>query len=147
MSISAMKQALEAWQTSVYGSESHHKAMLLALENVRGYDVENLYGLDDEIDALRTAIEAETAQGQEPFCYHDGRNIVGKEFADHSDVFPLYTTPPAAQRQWVGLTDEDIFSVLGNLQKRYNGPPTEDSRVVFALAIEAKLRKKNGGAA
>jgi hypothetical protein len=91
MIISAMKQALEA------------------LENVRGYDVENLYGLDDEIDALRTAIEAETAQGQEPFCYHDGRNIVGKEFADHSDVFPLYTTPPAAQqREWVGLTDDEL---------------------------------------
>ena len=33
---------------------------------------------------------------QEPFCYHDGRNIVGKEFADHSDVFPLYTSPQPA---------------------------------------------------
>jgi hypothetical protein len=53
------------------------------------------------------------------------------------------TTPPAAQRQWVGLTDEEIFSVLGNLQRKYNGPPTEDSRVVFALAIEAKLKEKN----
>ena len=54
-----------------------------------------------------------------------------------------YTTPPAAQRQWVGLTDDEIFSVLGNLQKKYNGPPTEDSRVVFALAIETKLKEKN----
>ena len=44
---------------------------------------------------------------------------------------------------WVGLTDEEIFSVLGNLQRKYNGPPTEDSRVVFALAIEAKLKEKN----
>jgi hypothetical protein len=33
--------------------------------------------------------------------------------------------------------------VLGNLQRKYNGPPTEDSRVVFALAIEAKLKEKN----
>jgi hypothetical protein len=55
----------------------------------------------------------------------------------------LYTAPPAAQRTWVGLTDEEIFSVLGNLQRKYNGPPTEDSRVVFALAIEAKLKEKN----
>jgi hypothetical protein len=55
----------------------------------------------------------------------------------------LYTTPPAAKRQWIGLTDEEIFSVLGNLQRKYNGPPTEDSRVVFALAIEAKLKEKN----
>jgi hypothetical protein len=55
-------------------------------------------------------------------------------------IRPLYT---AAQRQWVGLTDEEIFSALGNLQRKYNGPPTEDSRVVFALAIEAKLKEKN----
>lgn len=34
---------------------------------------------------------------QEPFCYHDGRNIVGKEYADHSDVFPLYTRPQARE--------------------------------------------------
>jgi hypothetical protein len=46
-------------------------------------------------------------------------------------------------RQWVGLTDDEIFSVLGNLQRKYNGPPTEDSRVVFAIAIESKLREKN----
>lgn len=56
-------------------------------------------------------------------------------------------SPPAAKRQFVGLTNEEIFSVLGNLQREYNGPPTEDSRVVFALAIEAKLREKNGGGA
>jgi hypothetical protein len=54
---------------------------------------------------------------------------------------PLYTAP--TKREWVGLTDEEIFSVLGNLQRKYNGPPTEDSRVVFALAIEEKLKEKN----
>jgi hypothetical protein len=54
-----------------------------------------------------------------------------------------HITTPLAQRTWVGLTDEEIFSVLGNLQRKYNGPPTEDSRVVFALAIEAKLKEKN----
>lgn len=32
--LNAMKRALEAWQTSVYGSESHHKAMLLAMTNM-----------------------------------------------------------------------------------------------------------------
>jgi len=38
-------------------------------------------------------------QEQEPFCYHDGRNIVGKEYADHSDVFPLYTSPNLEQQK------------------------------------------------
>ena len=32
--IEVMKQALEAWETSVYGSERHHKAMLLAMTNM-----------------------------------------------------------------------------------------------------------------
>jgi hypothetical protein len=41
---------------------------------------------------------------QKPFCYHDGRNIVGKEFAQDCDVFPLYTDPP--QRK--PLTDEQV---------------------------------------
>ena len=27
---------------------------------------------------------------------------------DHAEVKPLYTTPPAAQRQWVELTDGEI---------------------------------------
>lgn len=40
--------------------------------------------------ALRERLEQPE---QEPFCYHDGRNIVGKEYADHSDVFPLYAEP------------------------------------------------------
>lgn len=61
---------------------------LEALENVRHYDKENLYGLDDDIADLRERL---AQPEQKPFCFHDGRNIVGKEFADHSDVFPLYT--------------------------------------------------------
>ena len=47
----------------------------------------------------------------------------------------LFTTPP--QRTWVGLTDDEIYSVLENLQVMYNRPPTTDSRIIFARAIEA----------
>ena len=75
---------------------------------------------------------------QEPFCYHDGRNIVGKEFADHSDVFPLYTAPQP--RQWQGLTDEEINSVRHN--RDWTAHWTD---ATFARAIEAKLREKNHG--
>ena len=35
------------------------------------------------------------------------------------------------------LTDEKIYSVLENLQIMYNRPPTTDSRIIFARAIEA----------
>jgi hypothetical protein len=29
----------------------------------------------------------------------------------HAEVGPLYTTPPAAQRPWLGLTDEQIKAI------------------------------------
>ena len=51
------------------------------------------------------------------------------------DVRPLYTTPPAAQRQWVGLTDDEI------------GVPSEpiqpNEALMFARVIEALLKEKN----
>lgn len=62
----------------------------------------------------------------EPFCYHDGRNIVGKEYADHSDVFPLYTSPPASKP----LTDDEIYDM-------YNEPRSDAEMIAFARAIEA----------
>jgi hypothetical protein len=42
-----------------------------------------------------------------------------------------------AQRQWVGLTDEEIQVVLDDPQKYY------DTMNDFARAIEAKLKEKN----
>ena len=54
---------------------------------------------------------------------------------------PLYTAP--TKREWVGLREDEIFSILENLQTIYNRPPTEDSRIIFAQAIEAKLKEKN----
>ena len=46
---------------------------------------------------------------------------------------PLYTTPPAAQRPWVGLTDEERMEI-------YNKPLTIASCMD---EVEAKLRSKN----
>jgi hypothetical protein len=50
---------------------------------------------------------------------------------------PLYTTPPAAQRQWVGLTDAEVMQTM-------SGDWT--SQFYFARAIEAKLKEKNDAA-
>ena len=46
----------------------------------------------------------------------------------------LYATPPAAQRPWVDLTDEEISHMWRN------SPPASHD---FARAIEAKLKEKN----
>ena len=59
------------------------------------------------------------------------------DFGESHRALPLYTTPPAAQRTWVGLTDEEIrksFQIM--YDKQENWP-------VFANSIEAKLKEKN----
>ncbi len=53
----------------------------------------------------------------------------------------LVDTPPAAQRQWVGLTDEEITELHHEIKVRLMGTyKTED----IYRAIEAKLKQKNG---
>ena len=72
------------------------------------------------------ALAEQPAHDQRPFCYHDGRNIVGKEYADHSDVFPLYARPQAREP----LTDEQIEALAKALEAQ------GDTLRHFARAIE-----------
>jgi len=93
---------------------------LEALEQLDGIDTETecvTIDVDDVITALRQALEIDLARVGEVGVW--------------------------GQCEWVGLTDEEIFSILENLQTIYNRPPTEDSRIIFAQAIEAKLKEKN----
>ena len=57
------------------------------------------------------------------------------------NVTPLYTAPPAAQRTWVGLTDEEIKS-LPSWWPSYEDAP---ALVQLVKDVETKLREKNGG--
>ena len=54
-------------------------------------------------------------------------------------LIPLYTTPPAAQRQWVGLSQDELDAMFSNTIK--------GKKLVnyVARAIEAKLKEKNNG--
>jgi hypothetical protein len=67
-----------------------------------------------------------------------------QEMADlkgtHAEVRPLYTTPP--QRQWVGLTDEEIDKAWRSVDYTV---PWEQHRIDIARAIENELRAKNNG--
>jgi hypothetical protein len=52
----------------------------------------------------------------------------------------ILTTPPAAPRQWVGLTDDEAMQIWDGVIKYALG----EVRVkAFALAIEAKLKENN----
>jgi hypothetical protein len=67
------------------------------------------------------------------------------DWDEHGDAFltikdcgvPLYTAPP--QREWQGLTDEEIMSLLPGAVRL---PPGWSETV---RAIEAKLKEKNNG--
>lgn len=50
-------------------------------------------------------------------------------------LIPLYTAPP--QRGWVGLTDEEMFSLWVKC------PAETEDRFAYARAIEQALREKN----
>lgn len=106
--------------------------MQQALDALATYDGTN--GESKRKRVLAALRERLAQPEQKPFCYHDGRNIVGKEYADHSDVFPLYTAPP--KREWIWLTDEEIL-VCGGMDGADNWA------FEFANAIQIKLRKKN----
>lgn len=85
------------------------------------------------------AIEHELAQPeQEPVAWTVAGQVRdwGKDFSAYQTqhyVRPIYTSPP--QREWVGLTDDEIDAALG-VYDSFGGR-------LDARKIEAKLKEKN----
>ena len=146
MSIKAMKQALEAL-------EEGNKLCLAAF-----FKTSVIF--DPAITALRTAIEQ--AEKQEPVAWANPNDLTNFDMKVRTNggplhTVPLYTTPPGAQRQWVGLTDEEVKKVHTNAGVTYLVPADYDRHLFTHMtdvqimkvsrAIEAKLREKNGGQA
>ena len=50
---------------------------------------------------------------------------------------PLYTTPPAPKREWVGLTPEEVLDMF-DVNNVYGSKWIE-----FARTVEAKLKERN----
>ena len=92
-------------------------------------------------DKLREAALAEPEQ--EPIaCVGTNGNLMWlkKPEVIYSKPQPLYTTPPAAQRPWVGLTEDEITKLHHEIKTQLMGTyKTED----IYRAIEAKLKEKN----
>ncbi len=63
------------------------------------------------------------------------RNFGSNGYADwiYNDLAELLDTPPAAQRPWVGLTDEERIALV---------VPNQTQFVVMKV-VEAKLKEKN----
>ncbi len=135
-------------------------AMRHALEALEEWEKPMSKGALEAHRILRTAIEQ--AEKQEPYAYtYMGIKADGSQHGPHlcwrpeymdamsankgAVAIPLYTTPPAAQRQWVGLTDKEILSD-DTLRYYYGmnggaGPVSQKGKKVVA-ATDAKLREK-----
>jgi hypothetical protein len=92
MSLEAMKQAADQLEIG------------LAYPGMRFYHD----GIRAAITALRTAIAEVEKQEPVAWMYKDKYGNLNQSSSPTvpPDSFPVYTTPPAAQREWVGLTDE-----------------------------------------
>jgi hypothetical protein len=126
------------------------EAMKLAMEALELEDMACRYEKEPTpehiaiaITALQEALAEQPAQ-QEPVAWTVSGKITdwSKDFSAYQTKHytrPVYTTPPnvatplAAQRTWVGLTDEERDDLLDNYI-------TAEGR---ARAIEAKLKEKN----
>jgi hypothetical protein len=126
------------------------EAMKQALEFIAGLGRNHWGNRRAVMDALRTAIE----QAAEPVAWEavyetiihwdeGGGKRSRRELARR--IVALYTAPPAAPRQWVGLTTQEILEIVDDHTEIRGSLPMlyRDQAVDLARDIEAKLKQKN----
>ena len=130
-----MQQALDVLESS--------RVFVTSREKIKHPEGTEWY--DERIEALRAALAEPVVNQQlttepEPVAWRHWLQVDGEQFPQLTLVprtdkdEPLYTAPP--QREWQGLTDEEQLEIM----KQF-GP---GQRGLFADAIEAKLKEKNG---
>ena len=86
----------------------------------------------ETISVEYTTPPAAPVQQQKPVCWDDENKCPNRQACCDAEEC-LYTTPPAAQRQWVGLTDEEVMEIAFNF----------DVPSLVVRTVEAKLKEKN----
>jgi hypothetical protein len=122
------------------------KLALEALKRMKGYGNTFAYrqaeqNPHEQVCEAITALKQALAQPvQEPVAWVDVKDTHHGPYEFHGkELLPvgkhdLYTTPPAAQRQWVGLTEDEIEE-CASYGYRYD----------VVAVTEDKLKEKNNG--
>ncbi len=151
----ALKQALEAFEAYQYNGsvqlfDETVTILRQAIEQAEkqepvGYFSVNDYGNWEQNESghgepfYTTPPAAQPAPVQEPValkpCWYESKE---KTMCRKCGQVHAEAIPPAAQRQWAGLTDEDIIPLCSQAW-------VFDTVKQWAEIIEAKLREKNGG--
>lgn len=162
MSIDAMKQALEALEKTrdenaayMNFKEPYHEAITAlrtAIEQAKRQQAldkmaENAreLGLDYEPPrktGSQCTSKCQQCAVQEPFGYFQYSMSIDAwvQNRDSNKGVAFYTTPPAAQRQWVDMPELEL---LGAYEEEQQGRWGDHVRGL--LNVQAKLREKNGG--
>ena len=112
-------------------------------------DPDTTKALVDEIKRLigvvgGMALQARSAPVQEPVAIVDEDGVIVVCNYKYKPGDKFYTNPPAAQRQWVGLTDKDISDTATTHPMTWVNLNAVENRTLFARILEAKLKEKNG---
>jgi hypothetical protein len=143
----AIKQALAAPVQEPVAWMHKETGLLRQANKAKGGDFE-----PNHWTPLYTTPPAQPAV-QEPFGYLEIDDIESqREYPNNcrnvnlwheggEGMVAIYTTPPAAQRKWVGLTDEE----RGKVYADWRWSDGRTSNLALCEHIEAKLKEKNNG--
>ena len=120
----AAQQALEALETLMLERWSIYDTAITALREALAQPAQ---------EPVAWAVQGCSKMWRGEFAEIDAK-AEAKRIGGTCVAYALYTTPPAAQRPWVGLTDEDL-DYLCHLA--YTGDEE------FALAVQARLQERN----
>jgi hypothetical protein len=135
------------------------EALDLALEALELEDMACRYEKESTPEHIAKAItaikQARSAPVQEPHSWYSAEHdewMTDKTRKEHERLnsythkvggfdLPLYTSPPAAQRQWVSLTADERYDIRASFRGRFL--ETSEFAEQVQLATEAKLKEKN----
>ena len=107
--------------------------------------------MDDYVMVPREPTEEMVLNGVKAFQHSYSETNVLEDWKDCYRAM-IAMAPPIHKREWVGLTDREFQPMIQKAMAYYGYDQSEPSHLtagagfrVFAYAIEAKLREKNGG--